>query len=146
MKISRRVRILGHFSTPGDMSLFLQILFFALTVPVLLRLLRLPTIANVIEPKHAPSTPDTRQVQKTVHYVDLVLRKGKPFIHPGCLTRGLTLYTFLRRAGLKVTLCFGIGNLGEQAVGHCWLVKDGEPFLETKDPRLFFTVTYSFPL
>jgi hypothetical protein len=28
--------------------------------------------------------------------------------------------------------------------GHCWLMKDGEPYLEKRDPRPFFAPTYTF--
>jgi hypothetical protein len=48
----------------------------------------------------------------------------------------------LRRAGIDVALCFGIGSSsGRRAgvTGHCWLVMDGEPVLETADPREAFT-------
>jgi hypothetical protein len=30
-------------------------------------------------------------------------------------------------------------------VGHCWLVKDGEPFLERTDPRPVFAEIVSIP-
>ncbi len=72
--------------------------------------------------------------------VDKVIRWGRPLVRPGCLTRGITGYYVLRRAGLDVALCFGIGPVREAGLaGHCWLVLDGEPVLETTDPRLAFT-------
>jgi hypothetical protein len=47
----------------------------------------------------------------------------------------LTRYYFLRRVGMDVSLCFGMGRHDKGFMGHCWLVKDGEPFLEVEDPR-----------
>lgn len=74
--------------------------------------------------------------------VDRVIRWGRPLVRPGCLTRGITGYYLLRRAGLDVALCFGIGQVrgpGPGVAGHCWLVLDGRPVLEATDPRVAFT-------
>ena len=60
---------------------------------------------------------------------------GHPLVRPGCLTRGVTLYYALRRAGDDVSLCFGVGEDGGQTAGHCWLDKAGRPLLERVDPR-----------
>jgi hypothetical protein len=63
-------------------------------------------------------------------------------VRRGCLTRGLTRYYFLRRAGMDIALCFGMGRRNGEFMGHCWLVKDNEPFLEAEDPRPLYTVMY----
>jgi len=56
------------------------------------------------------------------------------------MTRGITGYYVMRRAGLDVALCFGIGPVRQVGTaGHCWLVLDGEPVLDGADPRLAFT-------
>jgi hypothetical protein len=81
--------------------------------------------------------------EKIIAYVDSVFQACGPFIRRGCLTRGITLYYFLRRAGVNVTLCFGIGKVENVFAGHCWLVRDDRPFLESSDPRLMFTPIYS---
>ena len=72
-------------------------------------------------------------------WVDAIIRRGQPLVRPGCLTRGVTLYYALRRAGDDVSLCFGVGDDGGQVVGHCWLDKDGGPLLELVDPLSKFT-------
>jgi hypothetical protein len=79
--------------------------------------------------------------------VQLAPRVGSPLVRTGCLTRGVTLFWFLRRAGLNVELRFGlnIADLGEPG-GHCWLALHGEPFLEKVDPRLRFAELYRLPL
>jgi hypothetical protein len=123
-----------------DVFLFLQILFFAAVVPILLRL-KLWRVEALLEPKiHGMAERD--RVEQIVAYVEIAIREGRPLIHAGCLTRGVTRYYFLRRDGLDVSLCFGVGRLQEEFVGHCWLVKDGVPFLETQDPRPVYTVMY----
>jgi len=72
-------------------------------------------------------------------WVDAVIRRGGPAVRPGCLTRGVTLYDALRRAGDDVALCFGVGTAAGEMAGHCWLDRAGRPILERKDPRETFT-------
>jgi hypothetical protein len=123
-----------------DVSLFLQILFFAAVVPILLRL-KLWRVEALLEPRiQAMEVRD--RVEQIAAYVEIAIREGRPLIHAGCLTRGVTRYYFLRRDGMDVSLCFGVGRLQEEFVGHCWLVKDGLPFLETQDPRPLYTEMY----
>jgi hypothetical protein len=137
-------RVVRHLPNLGEAGRFLGIFLFAVAVPVLLRL-KLPRLASLLEPKRPPSPPARAEVHTIVRAVDAVLRVGKPLVRPGCLTRGVTLYYFLRRVGLEITLCFGLGHHGGAFVGHCWLVKDGEPFLEATDPRPLFTAVYRIP-
>lgn len=143
MKATSWLGALRHLRNPDDVFLFLRIFFFAAAVPVILRL-KLPRIETLLEPRKERPTTDSLRVEKIVHYVDAVLRLGRPLVRRGCLTRGLTLYYFLRGAGLTVKLCFGMGKPGDTFAGHCWLVKDGNPFLEARDPRCVFNVIYGF--
>ena len=55
-----------------------------------------------------------------------------------CLTRGVSRFVVLRRAGLSVDLVFGLGPRDGDYAGHCWLELDGEPYLEREDPRRLF--------
>ena len=88
----------------------------------------------------SPSADPGQVVEVLGRRVNQVIRWGRPLVRPGCLTRGITGYYILRRAGLDVALCFGIGPVrGPGVTGHCWLVLDGEPVLETVDPRPAFT-------
>jgi hypothetical protein len=89
--------------------------------------------------------PIATETETVVRLVDAAMRVGAPAVRPGCLTRGVTLYYFLRRAGEPVTLQFGLGEVNGEPVGHCWLTKGGEPFLEARDPRPVFRSLYSFP-
>jgi hypothetical protein len=127
-----------------DAVLFTRILGFSLAVPALLRLgpARLSArLERTIRGRaHIRAEPETLAT-----LVDLAMRAGAPAVRRGCLTRGITLYYFLRRAGEPVTLEFGIGDVGGDPVGHCWLSRGGEPFLEARDPRPVFSTVYSFP-
>jgi hypothetical protein len=48
----------------------------------------------------------------------------------------------LRRAGVDVALCFGAGPYQGQFAAHCWLERNGAPFLEPADPGATFATMY----
>jgi hypothetical protein len=125
----------------SNAALFVRVFAFAAAVPYLLRL-KLPKVARAIESKRNPAVLHEGSVGKIVAYVETAIRRGRPFVRPGCLTRGLTRYYFLRRAGMDVALCFGMGRLDKEFMGHCWLTSNGEPFLEVEDPRPRYVEMY----
>lgn len=141
----RRLARLKQVRDDGDLWLFLRLFCFAAAVPALVRL-RLPTLRALLEPKSAPRMGDsnTSRAKRIIDYVEVAMRVGNPLVRRSCLTRGLTAYHFLRQAGLDVTLAFGIGRVEGTLAGHCWLMRDGEPFLEARDPRPFFVTVYAF--
>jgi hypothetical protein len=126
----------------SDVFLFFQVLFFAAAVPFLLRL-KLSRVEALLEPR-IPSSAERDRVEQIAEYVEMAIREGHPLVRPGCLTRGVTRYYFFRRDGMDVSLCFGMGQVTEDFVGHCWLVKDGAPFMETRDPRPLYAEMYCF--
>jgi Transglutaminase-like superfamily len=125
--------------TISDYILFLRIFLFAAVVPLLMRL-RITKLADVLEPGSEPQVTEPEQARKISDYTQRAISMGKPLVRPGCLTLGLTRYYFLRRAGLDVELLFGMGRVreGNGLEGHCWLVRDGEPYLENVDPRSLY--------
>ena len=127
---------------PVDTCLLLRILFFAVSVPLIMRL-KLTRVQSLLESRKPASPPDMMEVEKIIAYVKCALDIGLPFVRQGCLVRGVTSYYFLRRAGLDVSLRFGVGVIDGAYAAHCWLVKDKEPFMEVRDPRRFFTEIYS---
>lgn len=62
-----------------------------------------------------------------------------------CLTRGVTRYVLLRRAGVPAELVFGLGPHADAYAGHCWLELEQEPYLETQDPRAIFPEVFRIP-
>jgi len=120
-------------------------LVLATAAPLLARL-DLERLQRWLEPRRNVVGRDVDTVQdlgrEYAAVVDSVIRRARPLVRPGCLTRGITLYALLRRAGADVALRFGVGRTGGddgQVAGHCWLVLDDEPFLERRDPRASFT-------
>ncbi|MCB0062264.1 MAG: lasso peptide biosynthesis B2 protein, partial [Caldilineaceae bacterium] len=80
------------------------------------------------------SPPTTAEIARRLHCMTVIMALGRPLIQPRCLTRGVTLYYFLRRAGLAVDLHFGVSQRTTPFLAHCWLVLDGQPFAEQVDP------------
>jgi hypothetical protein len=117
---------------------------FASLVPMLTRLkpAHLQRIL-VHRPTAVPASPETEV--RIVEHFHLARRIGRPLVGTGCLTRGLTLCYFLRRAGVDVSLCFGMGKIDGEFLGHCWLTRMGIPFLENRDPHLSYTRIFSIP-
>lgn len=140
----RRLDALRQLRRPADLVLFLHIVVVAAAVPILVRM-KLTRLGVLLEPREAPPLPEPGRIQEIISTVELALRNGRPLVRGGCLTRGVTLYYFLRRAGVPVSLCFGMGQFEGDFVGHCWLVKDGEPFLESRDPRPLYAAVYTIP-
>jgi hypothetical protein len=132
MPTARRTK----FPAFSDLFLFTRILLFAANVPLLMRL-RLTRLAALLEPGSAAGPVDPTRANKISSYTERAIRLGSPIVRHGCLTLGLTRYYFLRRAGMDVSLHFGVGRVGQKESfgGHCWLTRDGEPYFEARDPR-----------
>ncbi len=122
--------------------LLLRLTVLAVAAPLLVRM-GLPRLQRWTEPRRPPSAPGGGQADRVAEqygrWVDAIIRRGHPLVRPGCLTRGITLYYALRRVGLDVALCFGVGPDEGAMAGHCWLVLDGRPLLERVDPHSKFT-------
>jgi len=124
-----------------DRLLFFRALCFAVVVPILLRfkIERLPAIINGNNEVHPVAGLRVERVSKII---EDALDFGYPVVRKGCLTRGVTLYHFLRREGLDLTLCFGFGTVDGEYIGHCWLMRNGVPFLERHDPLKDFLTMF----
>ena len=129
--------------TVSKVYLFSRVFLFAAAVPLLLGL-KLARVATILEPGREPQWVDPDRSRKIAAYVETAIEWGRPFVRAGCLTRGLTRYYFFRRAGMDVSLHFGMGRIGQRKEydGHCWLVRDSEPYLENQDPRTLYIDIY----
>ncbi|HEX6904302.1 MAG TPA: lasso peptide biosynthesis B2 protein [Thermoanaerobaculia bacterium] len=121
----------------------LRVLVFAALAPLQLRWRKLPDLPAWLEPRGPlPPPPSPEEVAALVRRVDRLIAAGRPLVRSGCLTRGLTLYRFLRRAGADVSLRFGAGSMDGGFAAHCWVVYQGEPLMEKRDPRRDFVETW----
>lgn len=123
--------------------LTLRIAIFMSAVPLLMRL-PLRRLQSLVEPSPIPAKIDLAAAEKILRDTERMVRLTARINPRRCLARGLTLYFFLRRAGLDLSLVFGAGTVRNAFAGHCWLERNGEPYLEATDPRPFFTPMYRF--
>jgi hypothetical protein len=145
MSVRDRLYALTLLQGPRDWLRLIQVCLFAVSVPATTSL-PLPRLAALLTRPPRPCPLDPDEVERLQRVTTLAPRIASPLVRSGCLTRGLTLFWFLRRAGLDVELRFGLdpGDAGT-ADGHCWLALDGEPYLERQDTRRFAEL-YRLPL
>jgi hypothetical protein len=132
----------------GDGRLLIVAAGVALVAPALARL-PLPRLESVLEPRRLRPGLGARDAEfataRIARVVDSVIRRGRPLVRSGCLTRGITRYWLLRRAGVDVSLCFGAGVVEGRFEAHCWIDRDGRPILEPTDPRDAFAEIARIP-
>lgn len=143
-KLARRFALLARLNSVQDWWLFFQLFFFALFVPLimLIGVKRLSPLLSRVG--SGSSSPD--YIKRVIAFTDLAMEFGTPLVRKRCLTRGITLYYFLRRAGIPVALYFGVAPEEQLLKGHCWLVENGQPFAEHIDPRTVYTHVWSLPI
>jgi Transglutaminase-like superfamily len=129
----------GHRHPP--LHTLVRLASIAVLTPLLVRA-GLPALARWLEPRRPP-VPVPRDDEEellacTGRWVDGIIRRGRPLVRAGCLTRGVTGYDALRRSGLDVSLCFGMGVVDGSLEGHCWLEWEGRAPFEPADPRAVF--------
>ena len=144
--LRRRLAVVRDVHRRGDDALFAHSFCVALAAPLLMHipLPRLDTLLELIAARGRRGV--ARDPDRVAATVLEMLQAGRPLVRRGCLTRGLTLYYCLRRAGVDVALEFGMGKVagGDGFDGHCWLMLDGKPYLEPRDPRADYTTMYRF--
>lgn len=115
-----------------------RILAVGTSVPLLMRL-PLARLARVLEPGRTVEAADdpAAVIERTIWLVDAALLRGRPVVREGCLTRSITRYWFLRRAGIDVSLAFGTGGVDGRIEAHCWLVYEGRALREPDDGMTF---------
>ena len=143
-KLLHRAALLRELRWPPSAFLFVRLLLFIAVSPLMLRV-KLPRLLALLEPRSPSKDPDSLRVDRIIRYTDALLPGRGPFPRRSCFRRAVTLYYFLRREGIELGICFGVSPSAEGLTGHCWLVRDGEPFLERDDPRAVFTPMYFFP-
>ena len=149
MRGASRVHALGELRGPRELPLFVYLTAFSAAVPLLMRM-PLPRLAAVVTrpPRRRRVSPAT--AERLAVLVEIAPRVAGPVVRTGCLTRGVTLFWFLRRSGMDVELRFGLDPTDASQPtgvdGHCWVTVAGEPFLEKVDPRPRFTEVFRIPV
>jgi hypothetical protein len=121
--------------------LAIRIVLFVAVSPLLMRIQLGRLNALVTRPL---GTFDPERMDWTIRFTTWLTHFGRPFVYSRCVARGLTLYYFLRRLGVPVSLVFGAGQVSGRFAAHCWLERDHKPYLEKVDPRTYFASVYRF--
>lgn len=129
----------SYVRTPSDGALLCAVSLFVLLTPLLLRL-NLKRLLPLIDVRTSRPARAHTYALRLEQLVDGALAGLRPLFGSYCLSRGLTLFFFLRRAGFAPTLHFGMGKVDGNFSGHCWLELEGKPFLEKTPPTLFRSV------
>lgn len=125
--------------SPRDVGRLLRVFALCLRAPRLARR-PLPELLPRLEPPPPPRA-DERLAVQAVAFTLTYLRLRR---HPNaCLVRGLTLFRFLRQAGVEADIHFGIDPTTRD--GHCWISVSGEPLLEPTDPASRFLEMLRYP-
>lgn len=129
-RLREGARLAASLEGHAERLLFVRVCLFAPWVRVLMRL-RLPWLDPIVTWLARPA-PDRATIapERVAHIVGLAQQWGHPFVARGCVTRGVSLLWILRRRGLDVQLAFGIGGPADEHQGHCWLIRDDQPYLE----------------
>lgn len=143
-KLKRRLGLLARIRQGGEWGLFARLLLFAAAVPWLMKL-RLLRAEQWLVPRSPARRVDPARVQKIIAYTDTALHFGRPLVQAKCLTRAVTLYYFLSRSGVDLTLIFGATSVDGKFSAHCWLEHDGRAFAEDPDPGNDYAVLYTIP-
>lgn len=119
-------------------------------LPRLIRRMSMPDLLARIDPgiSNTSTNQNPEWLQKTVGFMDTLLRYRIFQRYGKCLLRSLILFRFLRSRGWPVEIHFGVRRTSEGTVditGHSWLVLDGEPFLEAESQMGSFLTTYTYP-
>lgn len=123
--------------------MFVAICAFAPLAPCVMRV-PLPVLGRwLVRPvgrRRVTAVPPARVAE----LVSLAQMVAHPLVRRGCITRGVSLLWLLRRQGLPVELAFGLGDPTKDPSGHCWLMLDDRPFLESPDSAAMFVEIHRF--
>jgi len=144
LKSSPRLAPVRSLGSDADARLLLRILLFALATRPLL-FLNPTQLRWVLVRLNRVQNPGMHSDDVVARHVEATLVLGHPLVADGCLSRGIVMHRFLSGNGSEVSLCFGVGRMNGDFAAHCWIVKDGEPYLEKTDPRLSFSAIHTIP-
>ncbi len=102
----------------------------------------LPEALHALTPQAAPQFLEPEATRRIVDALT-AFGAGRPL--GICLRRSLLRYHFLRRAGLPLTIHFGVRRLGDDVAGHAWLTLGGQPYHEKPEHYRDFTVMFDYP-
>jgi len=107
----------------------LHVWLVASVLPLLVRLIPLPALLRLLTPPAIFRPYRGMSSQAIAEAVNSRLAKPVNMKRRACLRRGLTLFHFLKLAGLAATLHVAVYppvNDPERMHAHCWVILDGK--------------------
>jgi hypothetical protein len=107
--------------------LLLRMGAWSLVLPVLKRLVSLPTLVRLMcrEPAGRRSDEDERRIVRSAGRIYRLRRPGS------CLERSLLAYRYLSSASSDPHLVIGVRREERDVIGHAWVLVDGSPVYES---------------
>lgn len=131
---------------PRELWLLVLSVGLLAALPVLQRVLPLPTLVTVFGTRTIPTVFPPLQPERLLFLIRGLLDQRIGMIRPNCMKQSLVLFHFLRQWGAPVTIHFGVAKPHDALEGHCWIELAGQPFGERGDPHRAFAMTYTFPM
>ncbi len=123
-------------------SLLSEALLLRGYVEVLMRSGALDAVTEALDALPAIHEASAAEVVEIAKLTEHVLRNRR-YPRTTCLQRALTRYAMLRRRGVDTTFVVGVREGSVPLVGHAWLERGGQPFLERELPDC--TPTFRHP-
>ncbi len=139
-------KIRRNFSNIYQLIFFVYILFFALTISSLVKVVKIQTILSRLTPRKSSLWKGIVTPKRLSKYVDSILALQTFGLKPNCLNRSVILYHFLHKLGVAVKINFGVRKADNNIEGHGWLTLRGKPYLEESNPYKTFCLIYSYPV
>lgn len=125
-----------------DAALAAEALLVRGYVEVLMRGAALDDVPRMLDGLPALRSASADDVVRIAELTERLLRNRR-VPRTTCLQRALTRYAMLGRRGVATTFVVGVREGSAPLVGHAWLEKDGQPFLEKELPDC--TPTFRHP-
>lgn len=113
---------------------------WSLVLPVLKRLLPLPSLVRLMSGKGSGRRSDAREEQ-VVRSARRVYRMRRP---GSCLERSLLVYRYLSNANADPRLVIGVRREDSDVIGHAWVLVDGSPLYESSASLELFSTVVEF--
>lgn len=130
---------------PADLALAGRLFLWSLALPVLERLLPLPTLVRLAWARPRGTARDPERERRVVRLAYAVwARSPAARLDGNCLERSLAVYRCLSRLGAGPHLVSGVGSDGDAMRGHVWVTVDGEPLGEVSDALAQYAPVIAF--
>lgn len=131
--------------SPGDVSLACRAMAWALVLPLLKHLIRIPALARLMHLQPTGRPRDLAREARIVTCARWAARLVRWRAGGNCFERSLIAYRYLGGAGADPVLVVGLrhGDDGSM-VGHAWVLVDGRPAGESAVAVAGYTPVVAF--